>query len=84
MSSWVTPTCPGCDSPPLGGDLAQLIYPAFCPNQACRVVSWNPEQTLAELAAEINYLDLSALSALMGPAPDSHGGRVPRERPPGE
>lgn len=76
---WVTPVCPGCESPPLFG---RLVEPAFCPKEQCHVVSWNPRQTLAELAAgDLNYMDLSGLT---GEAPDDRGGRVPRERPPGE
>jgi hypothetical protein len=48
--------CPGCQQP------AELALPgglqAFCGNTECHVFMWEPDKTLAELAADSAYIDL--------------------------
>jgi hypothetical protein len=51
--------CPGCGEPP-----RFLIAPnqAFCGNDSCRMLMWDPAKTVAEMIAEgINEIDLRGL-----------------------
>jgi hypothetical protein len=34
---------------------------AFCANEACAVLAWNPNRTLAELVADIRRVDASGM-----------------------
>lgn len=50
--------CPFCGEPPvylLGGGTQ-----AFCGTDDCPVVTWDPTKTRAELAADMQMIDLSA------------------------
>ena len=55
--------CPGCGSPrqSFGGIEAFMGTQAFCPNDACRIVTWNPEKTLDENLDDFGVLDLKDL-----------------------
>lgn len=44
-------TCPGCGSPPR----ILLTDQAFCGNDDCHVMMWNPNKTLDELAADAKF-----------------------------
>lgn len=47
--------CPRCGSPPaMQFDPAQ----AFCGNEACDVLAWDPQKTLTQLEANVNVIDL--------------------------
>lgn len=60
-----SPDCPGCGHPPLTYLLPLSL--AFCTNEACGVLSWNPELTPAQLrATEPTAIDLRRLK---GPDP---------------
>jgi len=47
--------CPGCQQ-------EGLVLPgagqAFCRNEECHMVTWNPQKTLTELHAELNLIEL--------------------------
>ena len=48
-------SCPGCGQAPT----IALDQQAFCGNDGCAVMAWNPTRTLAELAEDIQHVDLS-------------------------
>jgi hypothetical protein len=50
--------CPGCGEP---AAMALLPGQAFCGNEACAVLAWNPNRTLAELTEDIHRVDQSGL-----------------------
>lgn len=47
------PSCPGCGQPPK----FQLGDQAFCGNDGCHVLMWNPTMTLDQLAADVQLID---------------------------
>jgi hypothetical protein len=49
--------CPGC------GEHAAMALSdqAWCGNEACAVLAWNPNRTLTELTEDIRRVDLSGL-----------------------
>jgi len=56
MSDPDWPVCPGCEQP------AARVFPgneqAFCGSDDCHVLMWNPSKSLAELAADIQMMEL--------------------------
>lgn len=46
--------CPGCEQPAL----LALSQQAFCGNDECPIISWNPEKTLDELMDDNHIVDL--------------------------
>lgn len=53
----VTPNCPYCDQPP--AFVLDEGRQAFCGNEECHVLAWNPTQTVEELEAHRKVVDLS-------------------------
>lgn len=54
-----------CDS----GPLVDFVLPFFCPNDDCRILSWNPAQTREELREELaddtwRKVDLTGLTGV--------------------
>lgn len=47
--------CPGCGSPP---DLVISAAQAFCGNNQCRILFWDPGKSIAELAASMKVINL--------------------------
>ena len=52
--------CPGC-----GGPAMAMPFPldgqAFCENDDCHVLMWNPDLSPAENMAEMSFVDLTGL-----------------------
>lgn len=63
MSEPVGFNCPSCGSPrqSFGGIEAFMGTQAFCPNDACRIVTWDPEKTLDENLDDFGTIDLGGL-----------------------
>jgi hypothetical protein len=55
--------CPGCGSPPMALSIP-LDGQAFCPNEDCHVLMWNPNESLEQAFATVTYVDLSDLDTL--------------------
>jgi hypothetical protein len=47
MTEIRTPDCPTCGHPPV----ATFFVPYICSNDECKVMSWDPTHTLAEIRA---------------------------------
>lgn len=57
--SFPTPLCFGCGSPPVmvfGGGTQ-----AFCGNEGCRVLTWNPRATVDENLEDMGHVELPQL-----------------------
>lgn len=58
MTAILTPLCPQCDSAPymvLGGDPPTQ---AFCGNDDCSTLCWNPSASLEQNLLETNFIGL--------------------------
>ena len=58
MSEILTPLCPQCDSAPymvFGGDPPQQ---AFCGNDDCSTLCWNPSKSVDENLMDTNFVEL--------------------------
>ena len=58
MPEILTPLCPQCDSPPcmvLGGDPPTQ---AFCGNDDCSTLCWNPTHSIDENLLDTNFVEI--------------------------
>ena len=53
-----TPDCPLCGAPPMFA--VGAMTQAFCGNEECRVLSWNPRRTKAQNEADSAVIELPA------------------------
>lgn len=55
------PVCPGCGQPPMQFAVPLVPEQAFCGNDQCHVIMWDPTKTLDELVADSQTVNLDRL-----------------------